>query len=199
MGNPALAKYERMKKMGMPTHAIVNKMRLDGISSSDIAEFENPGANKKKKKKVKEKDPRFAKYDKMKKMGMPNHAIVNRMRLDGIEASLIHKFEHQDDDEDEEEEDDDDDDDEDEEDEQEEEVKPIDLNTPKLKKYARMKKMGFPTSVIVNKMKLDGIDANIISAFENPPSAQKKEEEKEGIFWQKEEIYSGKRKDQTNS
>merc|ERR1712228_19627 len=79
--NPALAKYERMKKMGMPTHAIVNKMRLDGISSSDIAEFENPGANKKKKKKVKEKDPRFAKYDKMKKMGMPNHAIVNKMYL----------------------------------------------------------------------------------------------------------------------
>merc|ERR1712228_1077276 len=115
---------------------------------------------------------------------------VNKMRLDGIEASLIHKFEHQDDD---------DEDDEDEEDEQEEEVKPIDLNTPKLKKYARMKKMGFPTSVIVNKMKLDGIDANIISAFENPPSAQKKKEEKEGIFWQKEEIYSGKRKDQTNS
>ena len=59
--NPKLAKYERMKKMGllylhlfvcfyfvcvdknkgMPTHAIVNKMRLDGISADDIAEFEN--------------------------------------------------------------------------------------------------------------------------------------------------------------
>merc|ERR1712228_547113 len=110
---------------------------------------------------------------------------VNKMRLDGIEASLIHKFEHQDDD---------DDDDENEEDEQEEEVKPIDLNTPKLKKYARMKKMGFPTSVIVNKMKLDGIDANIISAFENPPSAQKKKKKKKGFFGKKRRSIPAKEK-----
>merc|ERR1719361_2633900 len=48
----------------------------------------------------------LAKYDRMKQMGMPNHAIINKMRLDGIEASLIHKFEHQDDDEDEEDDDD---------------------------------------------------------------------------------------------
>merc|ERR1712129_655495 len=116
-----------------------------------------------------EADPMLAKYDKMRKMGMPDHAIVNKMRLDGIEASLIHKFEHHNDEQDEEE----DDDDEDEEEEEEaNDVKPVDLNTPALKKYARMKKMGFPTSAIVNKMKLDGVDAAIFSAFENPPSAQ---------------------------
>merc|ERR1712203_1171037 len=92
--NPALAKYERMKKMGMPTHAIVNKMKLDGISADDIAEFENPGfGSKKKEKKV---DPRLAKYDRMSKMGMPMHAIENKMRLDGIEQSVIHKWKKQD-------------------------------------------------------------------------------------------------------
>merc|ERR1711933_616904 len=124
----------------------------------------NPGA---KKKKVKEKDPRLAKYEKMRKMGMPDHAIVNKMRLDGIEASVIHQFEKGDEEEDEE----DDVDDEQEEDEEEGDTdeaaaaKPVDLNTPALKKYARMQKMGFPTSAIVNKMKLDGVDAKIISAF----------------------------------
>merc|ERR1712129_334356 len=93
--NPALAKYERMRKMGMPTHAIVNKMKLDGISAEDIAEFENPGSGKKKKK-VKEVDPRLAKYDRMQKMGMPIHAIENKMRLDGIEQSVIHRWKKQD-------------------------------------------------------------------------------------------------------
>lgn len=40
--NPALApKYEQMKKMGMPMQSIVNKMRLDGISADDIAQFQS--------------------------------------------------------------------------------------------------------------------------------------------------------------
>ena len=80
--NPALAKYEKMKKMGMPTHAIVNKMRLDGISAEDIAEFENPGSTSTKKKKEKTTDPRLAKYFRMTRMGMPTHAIINKMRYE---------------------------------------------------------------------------------------------------------------------
>ena len=68
------------------------------------------------------------------------------MRLDGIEASLIYKFEHHDEEEEEEDEDGDE-----ESEAEEDEVKPVDLNTPELKKYGRMKKMGFPTSAIVNK------------------------------------------------
>ena len=46
---PALAKYNRMQKMGMPTHAIANKMRLDGINVNIVEAFENPEAAKKKK------------------------------------------------------------------------------------------------------------------------------------------------------
>ena len=40
-GKLDMKKYERMKKMGMPLHAIVNKMRLDGLSAEVIAQFEN--------------------------------------------------------------------------------------------------------------------------------------------------------------
>ena len=67
--------------------------------------------------------------------------------LDGIEASLIHKFEHH---EDEEEEDEDDEDD-------PNKANEINLNIPALAKYQRMKKMGMPMHAIVNKMKLSFI------------------------------------------
>merc|ERR1711997_873220 len=52
---PEMAKYNRMKKMGMPTHAIVNKMKLDGIDIALVNAFEtpNPPSTKKKKKKKK--------------------------------------------------------------------------------------------------------------------------------------------------
>eukprot|EP00483_Globobulimina_turgida_P008273 UN08289 len=48
---PALAKYNRMKKMGMPSHAIVNKMKLDGIDAAIVDAFENPEKAKNSKKK----------------------------------------------------------------------------------------------------------------------------------------------------
>ena len=59
--------------------------------------------------------------------------------MDGIEASLMHKFEHQDDDED-------DEDEEEEEEEDPNEANAINLNIPALSKYHRMKKMGFPVN-----------------------------------------------------
>eukprot|EP01084_Bolivina_argentea_P150503 262839_1 len=160
--------------MGMPTHEIVNKMRLDGISADKISIFESPNNNNnnnKKKQTQKASDPRLLKYERMKKMGMPMHAIVNKMRLDGIEQSLIHKIEHPMDNDDEEYEE--------EEEEEEEEEDPnkandINLNIPALSKYNRMKKMGMPPHAIVNKMKLDGIDQNLIDAFENKKKKKKK-------------------------
>eukprot|EP01083_Nonionella_stella_P174499 605115_1 len=162
-----VAKYERMKKMGMPMHAIVNKMRLDGLSADTIDAFEHPN----KQKEAKGVDPRLAKYERMKKMGMPMHAIVNKMRLDGIEQSVVYKFEHA----------------EEESEESEDEDDPnvankINLNIPALKKYNRMKKMGMPMDAIVNKMKLDGIDANIVNAFEHPEEVGKKKSKKKGGF-----------------
>ena len=38
---PDFAKYEGMKKMGMPMHAIENKMRLDGMTKEQIEQFKN--------------------------------------------------------------------------------------------------------------------------------------------------------------
>ena len=115
---------------------------LAGGSSSSSS-----SPSKKKKKGGKAVDPKLAKYVRMKAMGMPDHAIINKMRLDGMEKSMIHKFEILDFDE--------------EEDSEEDEV---DLNVPELAKYHRMKKM-MPSHAIANKMKMDGIDGKIIAAF----------------------------------
>merc|ERR1712025_1014419 len=48
-----------------------------------------------------------------------------------------------------------------------------------------MKKMGMPVHAIVNKMKLDGIDANIVEAFANPDSAKKKKKKGLGGIFHK--------------
>eukprot|EP01084_Bolivina_argentea_P043985 80988_1 len=105
--NPALAKYERMKKMGMPSHAIANKMRLDGIEKSLIHRFEHPNEDDEDEESESDEDedpneanainlniPALAKYHRMTKMGMPKHAIVNKMKLDGIDSSIIDAFEN---------------------------------------------------------------------------------------------------------
>eukprot|EP01083_Nonionella_stella_P243250 847795_1 len=164
-----MAKYDRMKKMGMPQHVIENKMRLDGISQEEQNKYFNPP--KEGDKAAEKKVENVAKYERMKKMGMPMHAIVNKMRLDGIEQSVVYKFEHA----------------EEESEESEDEDDPnvankINLNIPALKKYNRMKKMGMPMDAIVNKMKLDGIDANIVNAFEHPEEVGKKKSKKKGGF-----------------
>ena len=142
-------------------------MRLDGISAESIAEYENPGSSKKGDV----ADPRLAKYDRMKKMGMSMHAVVNKMRLDGLEQSVIHKFENPMDNEDDEEDDEED----------PNKANGINLNIPALAKYNRMKKMGMPMHAVVNKMKLDGIDANIISAYSDPESGSKKKKKRGGF------------------
>ena len=87
-----MAKYERMKKMGMPQHVIQNKMKLDGISESEMEAFFNPNAATTKGTAA--PNPKLVKYEKMKKLGTPQHVIRNKMKLDGVAQDDIARFEN---------------------------------------------------------------------------------------------------------
>ena len=77
-----------MKKMGLPMHAIENKMRMDGLTKEQIEMFKNPGAGGGGG----EKKVDYSKYERMKKMGMPENSITNKMRMDGLKKEDIDRF-----------------------------------------------------------------------------------------------------------
>ena len=39
--NPFLEKYNKLKKLGTPVHAIVNRMKIDGVDPEIIKQFES--------------------------------------------------------------------------------------------------------------------------------------------------------------
>ena len=78
--------------MNFPEQVIRNKMKLDGIAESEQDAFFNPEAAASPKAAA--PSAATAKYERMKKMGMPLHAIVNKMRLDGLSADVIAQFEN---------------------------------------------------------------------------------------------------------
>mmetsp|Transcript_10323 Transcript_10323/g.12827 ORF Transcript_10323/g.12827 Transcript_10323/m.12827 type:complete len:100 (-) Transcript_10323:3-302(-) len=88
-----------MKKMGMPQNTVTNKMKLDGFDKNDIKLFfegkaawekaQKGGGNDELDEETKKK---FKKYEKMKKMGMPENTIRNKMRLDGLNKAIQDKF-----------------------------------------------------------------------------------------------------------
>eukprot|EP01084_Bolivina_argentea_P014066 26303_1 len=101
-----LAKYTRMKKMRLPEGAIRNKMKQDGIDSGLIDTFFN-GIDFHRNKKTNtisnthvqsyplsgvKKENKLAKYTRMKKMRLPEKAIRNKMKQDGIDSGLIDTF-----------------------------------------------------------------------------------------------------------
>ena len=82
----ALAKYERMLKMGLPRGAVEQKMRiegldpglLDGEGGAAIAPDEATSAA-------------LAKYYRMLKMGLPRGAVEQKMRLEGLDPRLLNE------------------------------------------------------------------------------------------------------------
>ena len=84
------AKYNKMKKIGMPMISIKNKMKLDGFNDIQIAKFAG------------EKPPLLngidlskhdlSKYQRMKKVGLPEGSIRNKMKMDGIDTKVVATF-----------------------------------------------------------------------------------------------------------
>mmetsp|Transcript_7402 Transcript_7402/g.9704 ORF Transcript_7402/g.9704 Transcript_7402/m.9704 type:complete len:351 (+) Transcript_7402:220-1272(+) len=85
--DPKFEKYERMKKAGLPEGAILNAMNRDGVTPPagffDSSEnSETLQSNTAKSSKL--LDPKYAKYERMKKAGLPEGAIINAMNRDGV-------------------------------------------------------------------------------------------------------------------
>ena len=96
-------KYEQMVRLGMPSHAISNKMRLDGISQNQIDAFFNVQSRGTTVPTQRSQpspiapmppNPRMEKFERMRRMGMPMQAIINVMRIQGISAEDIAQFEN---------------------------------------------------------------------------------------------------------
>jgi hypothetical protein len=165
--DPKFEKYEKMKKM-LPEGAVRQKMNLDGFSEEEIEAFFNgtlptvatasapaappvvpPAAMAAA---VATADPRFEKYEKMKKM-LPEGAVRQKMNLDGFSEAEIEGFFNG--------------------------TLPMTVQAPapvaptvtaaidpKFEKYEKMKKM-LPEGAVRQKMNLEGISAEEIDAFFN--------------------------------
>ena len=91
-GNALYAKYDKMKKMGMSTDSIRNRMTLDGVERAEIERYLNADGAPPISNDAKLANDKLAKYKKMKTLGMPQHAVINKMRLDGLSNDEIERF-----------------------------------------------------------------------------------------------------------
>merc|ERR1712238_599630 len=96
--DPDYAKYFKMVKMGLPKGSVKNALVRDG--KDPVIIDLDPNKNLKSQlggKEIEEKDtgiplkddPEYAKYFKMKKMGLPKDAVRNALARDGKDSSVI--------------------------------------------------------------------------------------------------------------
>ena len=95
---PDMTKYDRMKSAGMPELTIRNKMTVDLVDEYWIREFfgephpkPEVGAGGRPMDPPCPK-PDMTKYVKMKKIGMPEASVRNKMRMDGIDPYWIRDY-----------------------------------------------------------------------------------------------------------
>jgi hypothetical protein len=169
--DPVYAKYWKMKSMGLPEGAIRNAMIRDGVDESVLElDWEKSLASQRKTDSLAESgpaikdDPRFAKYWKMKSMGLPEGAIRNAMVRDGVDDSVLSldwekNFELQTKGNNTAEENND----------------PPIKDDERFSKYWKMKCMGLPEGAICNAMIRDGADETILALdWEKSLSSQRK-------------------------
>jgi len=107
----AIAKYMKMKAVGIPVDAILHKMTQDGVQATTIDNFrqrlDDTGTNMKPTESITEsnvhkttnlskedlaKDATLSKYVKMSAVGVPLPAVVAKMMQDGIVNEKINLF-----------------------------------------------------------------------------------------------------------
>eukprot|EP01084_Bolivina_argentea_P107286 191818_1 len=91
-----LEKYTKMKDLGMSIDKIVQKMEKANINSSQIEKWKkkvsSQSADQILASKVNAKEQLYAKYDKMRKINMPQVSIRNKMKMDGFKDTEIDKY-----------------------------------------------------------------------------------------------------------
>ena len=81
--DPKYAKYAKMRKMKMPEGAIRQAMQRDGVDPEPF--FSAPAAATPAQVPAPALDAKYAKYEKMRKMKMPEGAIRQAMQRDGVD------------------------------------------------------------------------------------------------------------------
>ncbi|KAL9179362.1 hypothetical protein ACHAXT_008652 [Thalassiosira profunda] len=183
--DPAYAKYFKMLKMGLPMGAVKNAMQRDGLDPSimDLDHEKSVASQLQEKDEDEEEeaaddgpplkeDPKYNKYYKMLKMGLPMGAVKNALQRDGLDPSIMdldpEKSEASQRKEEEEEE-------------EEEDTGPPLKDDPKYSKYYKMLKMGLPMGAVKNALTRDGLDPSIMDLDPEKSEASQlnKEEEEE--------------------
>lgn len=93
-GDPALAKYNRMLKAGLPRGAVEQSMTRDGIDpkllfSDSSSITESNGNSEAPAEMITSNDPALAKYTRMLKAGLPRGAVEQSMTRDGVNPRLL--------------------------------------------------------------------------------------------------------------
>ncbi len=87
--DPKYAKYFKMLKMGLPMEVVKHAMTRDGLDPSVMnGDHEKPIESEESGLPLKE-DPKYAKYFKMLKMGLPMGAVKNALERDGLDPSVM--------------------------------------------------------------------------------------------------------------
>lgn len=88
--DPAFQKYFKMLKMGFPMEVVKHALTRDGYDPSIIDRDPKKSSGTKNDSGIPLKDdPKYAKYFKMLKMGLPMGAVKNAMQRDGEDPSIM--------------------------------------------------------------------------------------------------------------
>ena len=87
--DPAYTKYFKMLKMGLPMEVVKHAMTRDGLDASLMDGDHRKSADSSDSDVPLKEDPKYAKYFKMLKMGLPMGAVKNAMERDGENPSVI--------------------------------------------------------------------------------------------------------------
>lgn len=165
-------KYARMKKAGLPEPAIENAMTKDGLDQADQDEFFGRKKEAAQGKNI--TDPRFEKYSKMLKHGLPEGAVRVAMLKDGLsEADQSTFFNDGGSSNDK-----DSDDDDDEEESKDGEIDSSVKDDPKFARYFKMQMAHLPEGAIINAMARDSVSEEDQNRFFGRASNSKKSQKK---------------------
>eukprot|EP00957_Ditylum_brightwellii_P192365 14643977-Ditylum_brightwellii.AAC.1 len=101
--DPRIAKYSKMLSMGVPSAAVENKMRQDGMGDHDMkivlsvlnARPKHNDEGEQEKRSKSDKDPieeSLSRYSKMISVGVPLDPVLHKMKQDGIDPNKIETF-----------------------------------------------------------------------------------------------------------
>lgn len=152
--DPKYQKYYKMLKMGLPRGAVENAMQRDQVAcfvldldpERSLASQTLTEQSSQSEDPALKDDPKYTKYFKMLKMGLPRGAVQNAMRRDEVDEEILDldpekslKSQRSEND----------------------DGLPL-RDDPAFQKYFKMFKMGLPDGAVRNAMQRDGVDPSIL-------------------------------------